>query len=478
MAIMSSKILLLVTIAIVGVIVTNGSSIKIDVKLAKAMQKNPAGSWDIFVSFSGIQGPLKRVNAEFVRKGIRDRTAKATQIYNVLVQHAQESQEKAKETALWSGLKENQFQSFWITNQLYIKGASEALIQSLASLSSVQMIEIEGVSQLKRPIIEDEPHQRNGVLAEWNVEKMRVHMVWDAPWGNNGTGVVVGFIDTGVRGTHEAIREQYRNDGKSWRDPYNQYSVPTDVYNHGTHTVGSVVGSFGIGMAPGAKWIACKGYADDGSALMSAFAECGQFMVCPTDQNGQNPDCSLTPHVTSNSWGVWPGTDFFEDVLDVWHSVGMIGFFSNGNEGPSCSNMIAPADSTKALGIGATGLSDDIASWSSRGPSPRGNNILKPDISAPGVGIRSCDCRSDTGYVSMSGTSMSCPNAAGVGALMVGRKRTISYQEVKSLLESTAVRSSVVNGESCGGITDSQWPNNKYGHGRIDAYDAIQGITV
>lgn len=70
--------------------------------------------------------------------------------------------------------------------------------------------------------------------------------MWDAPWGNNGTGVVVGFIDTGVRGTHEAIRDQYMNDGRAWRDPYNQYSVPTDIYNHGTHTVGSVVGKYAL----------------------------------------------------------------------------------------------------------------------------------------------------------------------------------------------------------------------------------------
>jgi len=307
------------------------------------------------------------------------------------------------------------------------------------------------------------------------VEKMGAHLVWEAPWGNNGTGVVVGFIDTGVRGTHEAIVDQYVNDGKAWRDPYNQYMVPTDVYNHGTHTVGSVLGRFGIGMAPDAKWIACKGYRDDGSSTTAAFTECGQFMVCPTDSNGGNPDCTKTPHVTSNSWGVWPGTTYFDDVLDVWNSVGIISLFSNGNEGPTpCGDMLAPADSAKTLGVGASGSSDQLADWSSRGPSRLG--VMKPDITAPGMSIRSCDCRGDNMYISMSGTSMSCPNASGIAALMAGKDRNITPARVKSILQSTATRSPFTSRETCGGIPDTTYPNNHFGHGIISGYQAVLAV--
>lgn len=134
----------------------------------------------------------------------------------------------------------------------------------MAALSSVSEIELEPTISLKRPIIEGPAtiRPKNEILAEWNVEHMNVPQVW--AMGINGTGVVVGIIDTGVRfvnlfiakildhcsfaknfrGTHEAIREQYRNDGRAWRDPYNQYMVPTDIYNHGTHTTGSVLGRY------------------------------------------------------------------------------------------------------------------------------------------------------------------------------------------------------------------------------------------
>jgi subtilisin family serine protease len=159
-----------------------------------------------------------------------------------------------------------------------------------------------------------------------------------------------------------------------------------------------------MGSAPGAQWIACKGYQDGGTATMEAFTECGEFMVCPTDEQGNNADCTKTVHVTSNSWGVWPGTDYFEDILQVHHSVGIIPLFSNGNEGPECGDMLAPADSAFAIGVGATGSRDELASWSSRGPSRYG--VMKPDISAPGMSIRSADCKGDTLYATMSGTSM------------------------------------------------------------------------
>jgi hypothetical protein len=471
---MSLLTLSLLALAVVGSPSPSKLSSKIRPNLSRALSDNPETSLNIFIEFSGIQKVLAAVS--LTTANIADRGVRNTMLFNALTAHASESQVEARALLESLGISQEQIKSFWINNHIFIKGADKAIIQALALLPSVTSIEQEIVTHLQRPIIESAASPREpGILAEWNIEKMRSHLVWDAPWGNNGSGVVVGFIDTGVRGTHEAIRDQYMNDGRAWRDPYNQYSVPTDIYNHGTHTVGSVVGKFGIGSAPAAKWIACKGYQDDGGAELSAFTECGQYMVCPTDSSGQNPDCTKTPHVTSNSWGVWPGTTYFEDILDVWRSSGIISVFSNGNEGPTpCGDLLAPADSAKTMGVGATGRNDELASFSSRGPSRYG--VLKPDISAPGMSIRSCDCNGDSLYSVFSGTSMSCPNSAGVIALMVGKDRAITYDRVKSLLESTATTNVVTNGETCGNIPDNQFPNNHVGHGRIDAYAAVEAI--
>jgi len=57
------------------------------------------------------------------------------------------------------------------------------------------------------------------------------------------------------------------------------------------------ISSLNIGVAPGSKWIACKGFKDDGSATQSKLLECGQFMFCPHDFQQKNPKCSLAPAV-------------------------------------------------------------------------------------------------------------------------------------------------------------------------------------
>jgi len=67
-----------------------------------------------------------------------------------------------------------------------------------------------------------------------------------------------------------------------------------------------MVGTGGIGVAPGAKWIACKGCAGSGCAE-SDLKACGQWVICPTNSQGNNPDCSKAPVVVNNSWG----GDFF-----------------------------------------------------------------------------------------------------------------------------------------------------------------------
>lgn len=65
--------------------------------------------------------------------------------------------------------------------------------------------------------------------------------------------------------------------------------------------MGSLAGAGGIGVAPGAQWIACRGC----GAVCAEFAlkACAEWILCPTLPNGTNPDCSKAPNVVSNSWG-------------------------------------------------------------------------------------------------------------------------------------------------------------------------------
>jgi len=449
------------------------TSPKITTRLQEALAGKDA-KVNIFVSMQeGIDKTLATVNAQ----KFSTRTARSTSVYTALTQNAAVSQKSildlldnvvAKDASV-------KVKSFWISNQVYIQGATRDLIESLAALEQVSRIDEESIHHIDPPVSSIPVEKRDTINEpEWHLLTLQATDVWAAPWGSNGSGVLVGVIDTGVRASHEAIRDQYIDDGHGWRDPYNQYRIPTDIYDHGTHVAGSVVGKDGIGVAPAARFIACKGYRDDGSALASAFFECGQFLVCPTDVDGNNPDCTKTIHVAQNSWGLSLGGGSYKEVLDVWHAVGIQPIFANGNYGSTCGIVYSPADNIGAIGIGATDINDRLASFSGRGPSEFG--ILKPDYSAPGVNIYSCDRRSDTSYSIKSGTSMASPVAAGAAALMVGAKPDVTYAQLKHAFESTATRQVPALGQTCGGVPDTTWPNNAYGHGRINAYQAIQSV--
>src|SRR5262249_3426083 len=76
--------------------------------------------------------------------------------------------------------------------------------------------------------------------------------------------------------------------------------APCDNVFHGTHTMGTMVGDDGdpganqIGVAPHAKWIAAKG-CESSSCSFSALLASGQWVIAPTDLNGQNPRPDLAP---------------------------------------------------------------------------------------------------------------------------------------------------------------------------------------
>ncbi|ODM87618.1 Bacillopeptidase F [Orchesella cincta] len=109
------------------------------------------------------------------------------------------------------------------------------------------------------------------------------------------------------------------------------------------HTTGTIAGGKGIGVAPGAKWAACRGCASS-ACWQSDLLACGDFFACPTRADGSSPDCSKAPNVVSNSWGGGRGNTWYNDVIEGWHAAKIIPLFSNGNSGPSCNTANSPAD--------------------------------------------------------------------------------------------------------------------------------------
>ncbi|MFE6039008.1 S8 family serine peptidase [Streptomyces sp. NPDC056452] len=367
--------------------------------------------------------------------------------------------------------------SYWISNTLKITG-DKALATKIAARPEVASLAADQLLQLPDELPAEQQPTVNGV--EWNLDSIDVPKVWDE-LGVRGDGMVIANIDTGVDYQHSTLMSTYRGlktDGAyvhdhNWYDATASCSgdAPCDDHGHGTHTMGTMVGDDHdgnrIGVAPGARWIAAKACTPLGcpqDALMAA----GQWILAPTDSNGNDPRPELAPDVVNNSWGADVIDTWYKDMVQAWTDAGIFPAFSNGNAGPDCATAGSPGAYTNSYATGAYGSDGAIAYFSSRGTGEDG--AVKPDIAAPGVDIRSA--APGGGYAIMSGTSMASPHTAATVALMWAASPAIrgDVAATERLLDRTAHD---VDDITCGGSAEN---NNVFGEGRLDAYQAVASV--
>src|SRR5262245_64362986 len=320
------------------------------------------------------------------------------------------------------------FTSFWILNAIRVTGDATVL-EALADLPEVDKIIPDvtfKISKTTRGRVESQD------TVEWGVDRINAPRVWST-FNDRGENIVVGNIDTGVLYTHGALVAKYRGNlgggnfdhDYDWWDPSAVCgsAAPCDNNGHGTHTMGTMVGDDGdpgtnqVGVAPHAKWIAAKG-CESSNCSTTALLNSGQWVLAPTDLNGQNPRADLRPNIVNNPWGNNNGADtFYQATVQAWVASGIFPAFANGNAGPACGTVGAPGSYPESYGVGAYDINNTIASFSSRGPAPAAvGGQTKPDISAPGVNVRSS--WNDGAYNTISGTSMATPHLAGTVALI------------------------------------------------------------
>ncbi|MEA2573538.1 MAG: serine protease AprX, partial [Chloroflexia bacterium] len=447
---------------------------------------------------------------------ITDRDARGLYVYNTLKAHADRTQVGLRAELDRLGVSYN---AFWVANVIYAH-ADRTLVERLAARNDVKLIESNAVRRVVDDPMLTGPDKANSPLSpqtvEWNIERVHAPEVWNL--GYNGEGIVIGIQDTGMNWTHNALKPHYRgwngataDHNYNWwdaiRTPINTppnnscgyaLAAPCDDYGHGTHVIGIAVGDDNagnqVGVAPGAKWIGCRNM-DGGTGRPETYTSCFQFFVAPTDLAGQNPNPSLRPHVMNNSWGCTPGDpanggegcagNTLQTVVENTQAAGIMVVSSSGNSGPNCSSVEAsgpPNMYAATFSTGATDISNNLANFSSRGPATYdGSNRIKPNISAPGVNIRSSLRGSNTGYGTMQGTSMASPHVAGVVALLWDAWPQLSSDitGTKNLLQLTASPGiTVTTGPTtCGGVPNTAIPNNAFGYGLVDAYAAVTGYT-
>jgi len=374
------------------------------------------------------------------------------------------------------------YEAFWIANVIRVD-APRKEIERLAARPEVGRIYFNYEIELIEPVA-SAPAEGGLDTPEPGLVAIKAPDAWAL--GYTGQGVLVANMDTGVDGNHPALASRWagvadpRYAGHpewAWYDPYaNQNQFPYDTNGHGTHTMGTVCGGAPgdqIGVAPGALWIASAPI-DRGGGIPTTVANAiksFQWMIDPDHNPATNWD---VPAVCSNSWGLttshgYPPCDqTFWSYLDACEAAGTLIIFSAGNEGSA--GLRRPADRAtdeyRTLAVAAVDANTagwPIANFSSRGPTyctPGGTPAIKPDISAPGVRVRSA--LPGGGYGLKDGTSMASPHINGVVALMKQACPDLTIEEYKQILYDTAYD------------LGTPGEDNSYGWGMVDALAAVQ----
>jgi serine protease AprX len=431
---------------------------------------------------------------------VHDRLDRRRSVYEALAAQAEASQGPLGERLREAGIP---FRSHFLVNMIEVE-ADEAVARQLAMRADVARIAPNFGAPLSRPEPRAVAPRSSPVVSavEPNIAMVGAPELWAL--GYTGQGVVLGLADTGFEWDHPALIAHYRGwDGATATHAYNWHDAvhdaeagnpcgsdspePCDDFPHGTQTAGLAVGDDGagnrIGMAPGARLIGCRNM-DGGFGTPSRYAECLEWLMAPTDAAGANPRPDLGADVVNNSW-ICPESegctdpDILRVAVENLRAAGIAMVGAAGNSGASCSRLgDVPAIYDAMLTVGATDFDDTIAGFSSFGPvTVDGSNRLKPDLTAPGVFLRTS--KPPGAYASeFSGTSAAAPQVAGAVALLWSAVPELAGDVAATewLLERSAVP--LTYPIVCGSYSGLDVPNPVFGWGRLDVAAAFEGAAT
>ncbi len=321
------------------------------------------------------------------------------------------------------------------------------LFESLKDSWFVESITIDGEMSLLQDTL------------DWGVDDVDAEVVWggvenavDVVPGNiAGDGVKVAILDTGIDYTHPDLDDVYAG-GYDYVD---DDSDPKDGHGHGTHCAGIVAaednGVGVIGVAPHASIYAVRVLNNQGSGSTSDIIAGIDWAI----DNGID--------VISMSLGGGSYDSSFDAAVSRAFDAGVVVLAASGNDGKGTISY--PAKYDDAIAVGAIDSSHSLASFSNYGP--------EQEVVAPGVDIYSTMPTytvtlnqwwyggMSKNYDEMSGTSMACPMAAGVVALVLDANPSLTPTQVRDILHTSSVD-----------LGSSGW-DQYYGYGEVNAEDAV-----
>ena len=387
--------------------------------------------------------------------------------------------------------------SLWSANTLYFEATKTALLD-LSERTDIETISLNIQHQW---IPESETQVSASATREVtpNITQVNADQVWEL--GYTGAGVVVAVVDSGVNYNHLDLADHLWDGGEEF--PHHGYDIvnddddPMDDKGHGTHCAGTVCGDGTAGaltgIAPDATLMCVKSIRGDGFGGAVNIAGGMEWSV----EHG----CDLI----SMSLGMVNAGVADKKILrrtcEAVLDAGIVAMVCAGNEGnaflqmtyPVPNNVRVPASCpppyldpdqmanpgalSSVVAVGAVNYNDAAADFTSRGPvtwqdtefgdyaNNPGIGLIRPDICAPGVNIKSLDYENTSGYTNMDGTSQATPCVAGIVALMLQKNPELTPAEICRILEETSVK-----------LTPTK--SNITGVGRVDALAAVNAVEA
>ena len=389
--------------------------------------------------------------------------------------------------------------SLWMSNSIAFSATKDAILM-ISGRDDIKIMGLDKKQHLVPEVISSGEAMNHVQTREItpNITQVNVDRVWEL--GYTGTGVVVAVVDSGVNYEHADLADHLWDGGEEF--PHHGYDIvngdddPMDDKGHGTHVAGIVCGDgtsgTQTGAAPDATLMCVKSTAVDGFGGSVNIAGGMEWAV----EHG----CDMI----SMSLGMAGAADTDKIVLRrtcvVVNDAGIVAAVCAGNEGnsflqmayPIPNNVRVPAscpppyldpdqlanpgELSCVIAVGAVNGNDEAASFTSQGPVTwqgidefgdyayePGIGLIRPDVCAPGVAIKSLDYENVNGYTNMDGTSQATPLVGGIIALMLQKNPNLMPADICRILEETSVK-----------LTPNK--SNITGVGRVDALAAVNAV--
>lgn len=273
----------------------------------------------------------------------------------------------------------------------------------------------------------------------WHLPVMRAPLAWEMATAD---GITIAILDTGVDSSHPDLSSQMV---AGWNS-VSSNSDSSDIMGHGTKVAGTaaattnnLLGVSAIGWNANIMPIRVT----NASEGWASYSDIANGLTWAADHGADVANISY--NVSSSST--------VTSAAQYMRNRGGVVVVAAGNDGVDTGL----SDNPSLITVSATGADGDRASWSNYG------NFI--DVAAPGKAIRTTTLGG--GYGSVSGTSFASPATAGLVALIMGANPDLSPDEIESILESTAHDP----------VEGLDW-HTYYGHGRIDAADAVYAALL